>query len=253
MLLTDKVAVVHGGAGAVGSAVAREFAAQGAQVFLTGRRKDPLLRLAKELTAAGSRVAVDVLDAQDETGVQAHADSVVDRAGRIDAVFNAVRVDAVQGTPLSELPMEDFLAPVHGWLRTQLLTARAAAQHMTGRRAGVVLMLSASSAPRAIAGTGGFGVAGAAVEALTRTLAAELGPSNVRVVCLRPHRIGEALGDTADLPMDPMDFRRFLENMTLLGRLPTLADVARTAAFLVSDGAASVTGSVVDLSCGMNV
>lgn len=83
---------------------------------------------------------------------------------------------------------------------SQFLTARAAARHMMKNRRGVILTLSASPARLAIAMTGGFGVACAAVEGLSRTLSAELGPHGVRVVCLRLHRIGETLGE-ADFPV----------------------------------------------------
>jgi 3-oxoacyl-[acyl-carrier protein] reductase len=123
---------------------------------------------------------------------------------------------------------------------------------MVQRRSGVVLTLSASPARLAIASTGGFGVACAAVEGLTRTLAAELGPHDVRVVCIRPHRIGETMNDP-DFPVRRDEFKTFIEDMTLLKRLPTLADVANTAAFVASDKAAAMTGAVANLSCGMSV
>jgi 3-oxoacyl-[acyl-carrier protein] reductase len=116
----------------------------------------------------------------------------------------------------------------------------------------VILTLSASPARLAIAGTGGFGVACAAVEALTSTLAAELSLQGVRVVCMRPHRIGETLGEgAADLPMPPAEFRAFLEGMTLQKRLPSLADVAETAVFLASDRSTAMTAAVVNLTGGM--
>lgn len=119
---------------------------------------------------------------------------------------------------------------------------------MVAQRSGVALLLSASPATLAIAG---FGVACAAVEGLSRTLAAELGPDGVRVICLRPHRIAGTV-DAPDLPMPATEFRAFPEDMTLLGQLPVLEDVARTAAFIASDGARAMTGAVIDLTCGMS-
>ena len=125
---------------------------------------------------------------------------------------------------------------------------------MVQRRSGVVLTLSASPARLAIALTGGFGVACAAIEGLTRTLAAELGPHGIRVVCLRPHRIGDTVGSSPDFPtMGQDEFRSFIEGMTLLKRLPTLDDVANTVAFLASDHAAAMSGAVANLTCGMSV
>lgn len=255
IMLDGKVAVVHGAGGAVGGAVAESFAAEGARVFLAGLNRESLDRTASRVARAHPDAIIDVaeVDAFDEDAVEGHAAAVHDRAGRIDVVLNAVGVSAVQGVPLLDLPLADVLAPVTALTTTHLLTARAAARHMAADGRGTVLTLSSSPASLAVAGTAGWAVACAAVEAMSRTLAAELGPHGVRVVCLRPHRILETLGTTPDLPMSVEDFRRFLEGLTLTGRLPSLSDVGRTAAFLASDGAAAMTGSVADLTAGMAV
>jgi 3-oxoacyl-[acyl-carrier protein] reductase len=84
-------------------------------------------------------------------------------------------------------------------------------------------------------------------------LAAELSPEGVRVICIRPHRIGDTLGPDPDFPIGRDEFRNLIENMTLLKRLPTLDDVANTAAFLALDNAAAMTGAVANLTCGMSV
>jgi NAD(P)-dependent dehydrogenase (short-subunit alcohol dehydrogenase family) len=169
--------------------------------------------------------------------------------------FNAIGFPAVQGTSLADLSHDDFAFPIAAWTSSQFLTSRAAARHMAPRRQGVIITLTASPARLALAGAGGFGVACAAIEAFTRTLAAELGPQGVRVVCLRPHRIGDStFGEEfqADVRDDP-EFRTWLEEMTLLRRLPTLAEVGATAAFVASDHAGAMSGAVVDLTAGMSV
>lgn len=253
MLLNNKVAVVHGAAGAVGSAVARAFAHEGAKVFLAGRHAGSVEALAQEIVETGGECEAQEVNAFHEEEVEQHALGVVGKAGAIDVVFNAVGFPAVQGISLIDLKREDFVSPIATWTTTQFLTARAAARHMLQKRSGVILMLSASPARLAIASTGGFGVACAAIEGLSRTLAAELSPQGVRVVCLRPHRIGDTLGPEADFAMERDEFRTFIESMTLLNRLPTLADVASAAAFLASDGAAAMSGTVANLTCGMSV
>jgi 3-oxoacyl-[acyl-carrier protein] reductase len=252
MLLQDKVAVIYGAGGAIGSAVAGTFAREGARLFLSGRNLPPVDAVAQDIVAAGGKAEAASVDALDEGAVERHAAGVVEKAGRIDVVFNAIAFSPVQGVPLVDLKRDDFTAPIATWTTTQFLTARAAARHMLRRRAGVILTLSASPARLAVAKTGGFGVACAAVEGLTRTLAAELSPQGVRVVCIRPHRIGDTLQDP-DFPMAQDEFRSFIEDMTLLKRLPMLADVANAAAFLASDKAAAMTGTVANLSCGMSV
>lgn len=253
MLLKDKVAVIHGAGGAIGGAVARSFAREGAKLFLSGRNIAPVEAVAKEIVAKGGEAEAAKVDALDEGSVEQHAGGVAQRTGRIDVVLNAIGFSVVQGVPLLDLKREDFVFPIVTWTATQFLTARAAARHMVKRRSGVILTLSASPARLAVASTTGFGVACTAVEGLSRTLAAELSPQGVRVVCIRPHRIGDTLGPNPDFPMGRDEFRTFIENMTLLMRLPTLADVASTAAFLASDHAAAMSGTVANLTCGMSV
>jgi 3-oxoacyl-[acyl-carrier protein] reductase len=252
MLLKDKTAIIHGAGGAVGGAVAKAFGREGARVFLSGRQLGPVQAVAREIVAAGGSAEAARVDALDEQAVQRHTDQVAEQAGGIDVCFNAVGFPAVQGTPLTELALSDFAFPIGTWPATQFLTARAAARHMVRAHKGVILTITASPARLAIALTGGFGVACAAIEGLSRTLAAELSPQGVRVVCLRAHRIADS-GLVADFPMDKDEFRRFLERMTLLKRLPTLAEVANTAVFLASDHAAAMTGAVANLTCGMSV
>jgi|Tabmets5t2r1_1033131.scaffolds.fasta_scaffold15547_3 3-oxoacyl-[acyl-carrier protein] reductase len=252
MLLRDKTAIIYGAGGAVGGAVAQAFGQQGARVFLSGRQLGPVQAVAREIAADGGSAEAAQVDALDEQAVQRHTDQVAEQAGGIDICFNAIGFPAVQGTPLTELALSDFAFPIGTWTSTQFLTARAAARHMVKAHKGVILTITASPARLAIALTGGFGVACAAIEGLSRTLAAELSPQGVRVVCLRAHRIADS-GLVADFPMGEDEFRRFLEGMTLLKRLPTLAEVANTAVFLASDHAAAMTGAVANLTCGMSV
>jgi NAD(P)-dependent dehydrogenase (short-subunit alcohol dehydrogenase family) len=253
MLLQGKVAIVYGAGGAIGSAVADTFAHEGAQVFLAGRNLSPVEAVAGKIVASGGNAEAAPVDALDEDAVQQHAAAVIKKAGRIDVIMNAVGFRAVQGVPMVDLSREDFTSPISIWTTTQFLTARTAARHMAQQQSGVILMLSASPARLAIASTGGFGVACAAIEGLSRTLAAELGPQGVRVVCLRPHRISDTLGPDPDFPMAPDEFRSLIEDMTLLKRLPSLSDVANAAAFLASDNAGAISGSVANLTCGMSV
>ncbi|MEW2489505.1 SDR family oxidoreductase [Streptomyces sp. NPDC048411] len=252
MLLNGKVAVVFGAGGTVGGAVAREFAEEGATVFLSDRTSTSVEDVQREIVGKGGAAHVAQVDATHESDVEGYLAEVAGRAGAPDVVLNAIGIQAVQGVPLLELSLADFVSPITTWASSQFLTSRIAGRHMVQRGSGAILTLSASPATLAIAGTGGFAVACASVEALSRTLAAELGPVGVRVVCMRPHRIAETF-DAPDLPMPDAEFRAFLEGMTLLKRLPSLSDVARTAAFLASDGAAAMSGSVVNLTCGMSV
>jgi NAD(P)-dependent dehydrogenase (short-subunit alcohol dehydrogenase family) len=245
--------VIHGAGGAIGSATAEAFAARGAHLYLAGRRLGTLDGVAERARSLGAAsVALDEVDAYDEDAVEAHASSVAREAGGIDVMLNAVGIPLVQGVPLVEIGLDDVLAPATSWLRTQFITSRAAARHMTHQGSGTILTLSASPARMSLAGVSGFAAACAAVEALTRTFAAEVGPSGVRAVCIRPQRIADTIGSIPDLPMPIEDFTTFLEGLTTSRSLPSLADVASTAVFLAEGGARSMNGAVVNLTCGMS-
>jgi NAD(P)-dependent dehydrogenase (short-subunit alcohol dehydrogenase family) len=194
MLLKGKTAVVYGAAGAVGSAVARLFAREGATVVLAGRSSTPLAVLAANIERAGGTASDLPVDALDGDAMDQHADAIVEQTGRLDVSLNAIAVDHLQGVPLTELPEQDVVGQVVDRVRTHLLTARAAARHMTTQGRGVILTFTADAARLADPNIGGFGVACAAVEGLTRALAAELGPDGVRVVCLRSMGSPEAPG-----------------------------------------------------------
>lgn len=254
MLLKDKNAVIYGAGGHIGSAVARAFARDGAQVFLAGRTQPKLEALAEEISGAGGAAEAAQVDALDRQAIEQHLDAIVKKAGRLDISFNAIWIRGdLQGTPLIHMPCEDFVLPILTGVKTHFLTATAAARHMVRKGSGVILTLSSSSAglsgrDRRYHLTGGFGTACAAIEALSRSLAGELGPQGIRVVCLRPDAISETW--TAEAGVDNTEVRTYMENGTALGRLPTLDEVAHAAVFLASDRASAMTGTIANLTCG---
>lgn len=261
MLLQDKVVIVHGGGGAIGGACARAFAQEGARVFLTGRTADPLRRVMDDIIAAGGRASFDVLDVLDTAATRRHADAVAAQAGGIDVSLNAIGVFHVQGIGFLDLPLDDYRHPVDAYTRANFNTAQAAARHMARQGSGVLLTLSTPGARLSGAGFLGNGVASAAVEAFSRLLAGELGEHGIRVICLRPDAIPEAVatshsgkvfaaaaGDMG-ISIDAMLAGR-AASATLLKRLPTLAQVAGFAVFAASDRAGAMTGAIANLSCG---
>lgn len=256
-LLEGRNAIVYGAGGGIGGAVARTFARDGAQVFLAGRTRETLEPVAKDIEAEGGTAHVAVVDALDEAAVDAQVDDVVARAGSVDVSFNLISRGDVQGTPLVEMTTDDLLrAPITG-LRSNFLTARAAARRMIGQRSGVILHLNSASGDAAMPGMGSTGPADAAVESFMRYLAAEVGPSGVRVCgiwtagveeTLRAHKLAEVGGP--DTP-DPQTVIDMISSMAALRRTPRLADVAETAAFLASDRAAGITGSMTNVTAGL--
>lgn len=130
MLLENKNAVIYGGGGHIGGAIARAFAREGARVFLAGRTLAKLDAVANEISAAGGVAETARVDALDQPAIAKYIAEVARKAGSIDVSFNAIGIEDVQGTPLIEMPLEDFAQPITIAARTQFLTAKAVAPHM---------------------------------------------------------------------------------------------------------------------------
>jgi NAD(P)-dependent dehydrogenase (short-subunit alcohol dehydrogenase family) len=258
MMLKDKVAVIYGAGGAIGSAIARVFAAEGADLFLTGRHLAPVEAVANDIVSAeGSAEAAEV-DALDEQAVDKHLQSVTDKAGRVDISFNAIGLpNPKTRVPLVELDVEQFSLPITTYTRSYFLTARLAARRMVANRSGVIMTVTSIPSRTGIAFIGGGGPAMSAVESLTRSLSAELAPQGIRVVGLRPQgmpetgRIKESFGVYAKASgMTWEQFHELLASRTHTRRLSTLAEMANVAVFMASDQASGMTGTVVNLSMG---
>ncbi|MEV6399428.1 SDR family oxidoreductase [Streptomyces sp. NPDC051907] len=245
MLLENKVAVVYGAAGAIGSAAARAFAQEGARVFLAGRTQATLDALAGAIRSDGGEAQAVVVDALDERAVDACVDDVVAQAGRIDVSFNVIGCGDVQ-QPLREISADDFLRPVTTVLRSQFLTTRAAARHMVPRGTGVILAFGGGG-PQTLPGLGGFKIALDALEGLRRQWACELGPHGIRVVTLKTGGVPESI--PAHFP-ERDEIAAGIEQATLLKRAATLSDVGAVAAFVASDRARTLTSTDVNISCG---
>lgn len=254
-MLENKNAIVYGAGGAVGGAVARAMARDGAAVFLAGRTLAPVRAVAEEITAGGGTADAAEVDALDEQAIARHVADVAAAAGRIDVLFNAIGMEDVQGPPLLEMAADDFTHPVITAARTQFLTARAVARHMTRQRSGVIMSVTAEPTPAP--DMGGFMAACAAVEALWRGLACELGPYGVRLVIVRSAGSPDAPGvqevarlHAAAAGLSPAGFADAESDGTLLRRLPLLAEVAAAAVLLASDRASAMTAVQANVTCG---
>jgi NAD(P)-dependent dehydrogenase (short-subunit alcohol dehydrogenase family) len=259
MMLKDKVAVIYGAGGAIGSAVARAFASEGANLFLTGRLQAPVEAVAKEVASAGGSAEAAQVDALDEQAVDKHLQSVIDQAGRVDISFNAVGIPdtKIVGVPLVELDLEQFSLPITAYATSYFLTARLAARHMLPNKSGVIMTVTALPSRTGTPLNGGYGPAQAAKEALTRELSAELAPEGIRVVGLRPHGMPEAssLKEVSDAKAKVSgrtweQFQELVANTNHARRVMTLEEMANMAVFMASDKASGMTGTTVNLSMG---
>jgi NAD(P)-dependent dehydrogenase (short-subunit alcohol dehydrogenase family) len=259
MLLEKKNAIIYGAAGAVGGAVARAFAREGARVFLTGRNPSELAKLAEEISAAGGLAETAEVDALDEQAVASHVDAVVEKAGAVDVSFNAIGIpqQGIQGIPLTELTVDSFMLPVTTYSRAHFVTAGAAARRMTTQKSGVILLHTPEAARAGTRLVGGMAPTWSALESLTRSLSAECAQQGVRAVCLRTTGMWETA--TIDVVFGihanayGMTYEQFAASIadTTHRKRPTgLAEFAAVAAFVASDRAASLTGTVVNLTGG---
>lgn len=260
MILKNKNAVIYGAGGAIGGAVAHAFAREGARVFLAGHKLHPLEIVAEEITRQGGLVQVDVVDATSEHDINKHFKHMLEKVEQIDISFNAISIPqtGVQGIPLLELSPRAFTDPINFYAFSHFLTAKAAGIHMVEHGSGVIITLTAAPSRKAAPLVGGMPAAWSVIEALTRNLAVELGAHGVRAVCIRPDGIPETETITEvfglhaaayGMPSNK-EFQSMMESMTQLKRLPKLAEVANTAAFIASDQASAITGTVINISCG---
>ena len=261
MFLKDKTAIIYGGGGAIGGAAAKVFAREGARVFLAGRTRAKLDAVASDIAAAGGTVEVAAVDALDEAAVERHADTVAALAGGIDIALNAVGIVHVQGTPFADLSLDDFAAPVAAYTRTVFVTAKAVSRHMAKKRLGrlshdVDAGLAAaghglSRLRRCLCGEGGD------VAPAGRRTRPERHPRDLFAAARHSGSCGERLAQRRGLSPGRRARRRHggrtarrRAGGTLLKRLPTLSQVAEVAAFMASDRAGAMTGTIANMTCG---
>jgi NAD(P)-dependent dehydrogenase (short-subunit alcohol dehydrogenase family) len=255
-LLEGKTAIVYGAGGALGGGVARTFAREGAAVHLVGRTPAALDAVADDIRTAGGAAEVAALDALDEAAVTDHADAVA-ATGPLDISFNLITRGDVQGQPLLDMAVDDLVRPVEAGLRTNAITARAAARHMVRGDGGVILHLTSGSSGGQAPMMGGTGSADAATEAFMRNLAMELGPQGVRVLGIWTAGVADTLTREKlaavggpDVP-DPEVVARMIGEGAMLKRAPSIQQVADVAAFLASDRSSGMTAAIANVTCGL--
>lgn len=259
MMLKDKVAVIYGAGGGIGGAVARAFAREGTRLFLTGRDLASVEIVAKDIESAGGSAEPARVDALDEQAVDTHLQHVMDDSGRVDISFNAIGIPNAEivGVPLAELDAEQFSLAISTYMTSYFLTARLAARRMVPNESGVIMTVTALHSRTGISLVGGYGPAQAAKEALTRDLSAELAPQGIRVVGLRPQGMPETrtIKDAYEprakaSGMTWEQWQASLASRTHPRRLMTLDEMANVAAFMASDQASGMTGTIVNLTMG---
>jgi NAD(P)-dependent dehydrogenase (short-subunit alcohol dehydrogenase family) len=236
--LRNKVALVIGGASGIGLAIAHRFTAEGADVYLTGRRQQNLDRALEHIREADTIVA----DASQLPDLRNAVDSVRTQAGRIDVLV--VNAGLSEPSPIDEISEEHFDRHIGLNVRSLLFVVQAALPLM-GSGATVVLVGSIAG-DRGTAGYGVYGASKAAVRALARTWTTELAPRGIRVNVVSPGPI-----DTAMFAAASDDARDALSAAIPLGRLGRAEEVAAAVLFLASDESSFVAGAELCVDGGM--
>jgi 3-oxoacyl-[acyl-carrier protein] reductase len=250
VLLEGRNAIVYGAGGSIGGAIASAFAAAGARVHLAGRTMRKLEQVADRIREAGGTAETAAFDALEEQAVDEHADAVAASAGAIDISINTISVGETFGLPLAEIGLAEFERPVFTAVRSNFLTARAAARHMVRQGSGVILTFGGYGDPLSDFYLGGFQVGLSAVDALRRQLAAELGRHGVRVLTIQSAGVPETIPEESE---NREAVEESVVNRTMLRRAATLADVGNAAVFAASDYSAAMTATALNLTCGAEV
>jgi NAD(P)-dependent dehydrogenase (short-subunit alcohol dehydrogenase family) len=260
-ILKDKVAVVFAASGEIAGAVARSFAQHGAKVYVTGRNLAAVKALAEEIKAGGGQAEAGKVDALNETEIDTYLQKVVGDNGKLDMVFNGIGSyykDAGSGMPTIMATFEQFLNPLQRICGSQFLTSRVAARHMIQSGSeGTILLFTASMSRTKTPNMAGFASACAAIEGLTRVMAAEFGQHGIKAICIcsgalmETGKIQGMISDFSELAGIPRgEMAKNYTRFDILKSGPTLKQLGETAAFLVSENGVAFNSHVVDFDCG---
>ena len=262
-MLTNKVALVTGGARGIGAAIARAMAGQGARVALLDLDGTEAEKTAAGLPTPGMALACDVAV---EADVRAAVQAMVERLGGLDILVNNAGVGRPVGLSgrIEEMSAGDWDAQMAQDLRTAFVTTKAAAPHLKARGGGAIVNISSITGLVASATQPAQAAAKAGMISLTKSLALDYAAHDIRVNAICPgfvwtrawERLAEGLKRTvpqfADLDTRGI-FLEVVKRAVPLGREQTLDDIGHLAAFLASDAARNITGQWIAVDGGITL
>lgn len=247
--LEGKVALVTGGSRGIGLASSRRLLERGASVLLTARKLEGLEQARQELTGAGfDRVAVYAAHSSSESDMREAFDAALERFSGMDIVVNNAATNPGMDS-LAEIDLALFDKILDTNLRGYLVVAREGIRRMRELgRGGAIINISTIAAYKAMRGLGAYGLSKAAVNSLTRTLAAELAKEKIRVNGVAPGLVRTRLSEA--LWKDEEVAEGMLKGIPL-NRIAEPEDIAGAVAFLASDASSYITGQTLVVDGGM--
>jgi NAD(P)-dependent dehydrogenase (short-subunit alcohol dehydrogenase family) len=233
MKLKDRVAIVTGGGRNIGEEVAKQFAAEGAKVAVADMDQSRGRRVADAIKAAGGNAEAYVTDVSKSADVIKLVKNVVDRFGRIDILVNNVAIS--DNKTILEITEEEFDRVISVTLKSQFLMTKYVAQQMVDQKSGGTIVNVGSTSGwqgrvRAIA----YSAAKGAVANMTRAMATQLAPHNIRVNAIVPNKIGSPVGKDEFDPSRPV--------LNMLRRAGQPIEAAKAILFLASDDSSFIIG-----------
>lgn len=245
--LTDRIAVVTGASRGIGRGIALELAKRGAKVVINyNSSPDAANEVVEQIKAAGSEALAFQADVGTEEGANALIKAANDTYGKLDILVN--NAGTTRDNIIMMMKVDDFDSVIQTNLRSTWLCSKAAVRGMMRKRYGRVINLTSISGEHGQGGQTNYSASKAGIIGLTKALAKEVGSRNITVNAVAPGFVMTDL--TKDLPEELINQG---VQMTPLGRLATVEDIAFAVAFLASDEAASITGQVLTVDGGMSM
>jgi NAD(P)-dependent dehydrogenase (short-subunit alcohol dehydrogenase family) len=246
--LDGKVAIVAGGAGGIGEALAFGLGTQGATVVVSSRNQAAIDAVAQKIAAqTGSQAVGLAVDVTSESSMQALADKVLQQFGQIDVLVNAMGMNIKHDA--FDYPMEDWDKLFNVNVKGTMIACKIVGKVMRDQKRGAVVNLSSVRGIRGYTGgNAGYCATKGAVELITKALALEWAPFNIRVNALGPALV--ITPGTKHIAQNPELAKKYAA-LIPLGRIGQPEDMVGAVNFLASDAAAFVTGQTIYVDGGL--